>query len=451
MQKHLKCYLVVRQEAAKAIGQLVDGLLYALNYPKSKQIIFRRTFPDLEKSLIRVSQSFYPREACAYNSSKHTWKFANGSIIDFGYIDKESDVYQYQSAEYDVIRFDELTHFTEFMYTYMISRCRGANSFPKHVKASTNPGGIGHNWVKERFIDIGEPNQIHTITLETGIKSTRIFIPSLVQDNIFLLENDPDYVTRLDNLPEKERKALKYGVWDIFDGQFFTEFNRNIHVCSPFEIPKEWKIYRTRDYGLDMCAVLWIALDYRMNAYIFKEFYESNLIVSEAAQKINNINNENISIDYAPPDLWNRNRDTGKSTADIFAMNGQYLTKADNNRIQGWLAVHEWLKVYTDEQGQPKSNLRIFSNCVNLIRTLPALQHDEKNPNDVSNEPHELTHIPDALRYFCTMFQSPLSKVNKLPQGFYTATELKDLGYKNIDTPVKVNVTKSVMNRRRGR
>ena len=200
-----------------------------------------------------------------------------------------------------------------------------------------------------------------------------------------------------------------------------------------------------------MCAVLWIALDYRMNAYIFKEFYESNLIVSEAAQKINNINNENISIDYAPPDLWNRNRDTGKSTADIFAMNGQYLTKADNNRIQGWLAVHEWLKVYTDEQGQPKSNLRIFSNCVNLIRTLPALQHDEKNPNDVSNEPHELTHIPDALRYFCTMFQSPLSKVNKLPQGFYTATELKDLGYKNIDTPVKVNVTKSVMNRRRGR
>ena len=152
----------------KSYGQLVDGLLYALEYPGSKQIIFRRTFPDLEKSLIRVSQSFYPREACKYNITTHTWRFKNGSIIDFGYIGKESDVYQYQSAEYDVIRFDELTHFTEYMYTYMISRCRGANLFPKYVKSSTNPGGIGHSWVKARFIDIGEPNKVHTITLETG-------------------------------------------------------------------------------------------------------------------------------------------------------------------------------------------------------------------------------------------------------------------------------------------
>lgn len=435
----------------KSYGQLVDSLLYALKYPGSKQIIFRRTFPDLEKSLIRVSQGFYPREACKYNITTHTWKFKNGSIIDFGYIGKESDVYQYQSAEYDVIRFDELTHFTEYMYTYMISRCRGANLFPKYVKSSTNPGGIGHSWVKARFIDIGEPNKVHTVTLETGEITTRIFIPSLVQDNLFLLERDPSYVTRLDNLPEKERKALKYGDWDIFDGQFFTEFNRNIHVCTPFKIPPDWKIYRTRDYGLDMCAVLWIAMDYKMNAYAFKEFYQSNLIVSEAAKSINELNNEHIQIDYAPPDLWNRNRDTGKSTADIFAMNGQYLTKADNNREQGWLAVHEWLKVYTDEQGTPKSNLHIFSNCVNLIRTLPALQHDDKNPNDVATEPHELTHIPDALRYFCTMYQSPLTKENKLPKGHYTQTELEDLGYRNIDTPIKMNVTKSVMNRRRGR
>ncbi len=108
----------------KSFGQLVDALLYALEYPKSKQITFRRTFPDLEKSLIRVSLGFYPREAAEYNSSKHVWRFKNGSIIDFAYIDRENDVYQYQSAEYDVIRFDELTHFTEFMYVYMISRCR---------------------------------------------------------------------------------------------------------------------------------------------------------------------------------------------------------------------------------------------------------------------------------------------------------------------------------------
>lgn len=433
----------------KSFGQLVDALLYALKFPKSKQIIFRRTFPDLEKSLIRASLEFYPREVATYNTSKHTWTFKTGSIIDFGYIDSENDVYQYQSAEYDIIRFDELTHFTEYMYTYMISRCRGANPYPKHIKSSTNPGGVGHSWVKERFIDIGEPNKIHEIMLESGEKTSRIFIPSLVQDNIFLLQNDPDYVRRLDNLPEKERKALKFGDWDIFDGQFFSEFNRQMHVCTPFEIPKDWRIYRTRDYGLDMCATYWIAMDYYMNAYVFKELYESNLIVSEAARKINEMTEERIQIDYAPPDLWNRNKDTGKSTADIFAENGQYLTKADNNRVTGWLAVHEWLKPYTDEQGQLNSKLKIFSNCVNLIRTLPAVQHDEKNPNDVAGEPHELTHAPDALRYFCTMWQSPMTKKLSLPKGTYTPSELEDLGYKDINTLIIKNKVSPVSRRRR--
>lgn len=431
----------------KSYGQLVDALLYALKYPKSKQIIFRRTFPDLEKSLIRVSLEFYPKEAASYNSSKHIWTFKNGSIIDFGYIDSENDVYQYQSAEYDVIRFDELTHFTEYMYTYMISRCRGANSYPKKIKSSTNPGGVGHSWVKARFIDIGEPNKVHEIILENGKKNTIIFIPSLVQDNMFLLDNDPDYINRLELLPEKERQALLYGDWDIFDGQFFTEFNRNIHVCTPFEIPSDWRIYRTRDYGLDMCATLWIAMDYQMNCYAYKELYEPDLIVSEAARKINEMTNEKVLIDYAPPDLWNRNKDTGKSTADIFAENRQFLTKADNNRITGWLAVHEWLKPYNDEQGKPNSKLKIFSNCVNLIRTLPALQHDEKNPNDVAVEPHELTHIPDALRYFCTMWQSPLMARKEKPKGTYTPTELEDLGYKNINITIKKS--NSVRARRR--
>ena len=152
----------------KSYGQIVDALRYAVKYPGSKQIIFRRTFPDLERSIIRTSLDLYPREIASYNNSKHIWTFKNGSLIDFGYIDNEKDVYQYQSAEYDVIRFDELTHFTEFMYVYMISRCRGANDFPKGMKSSTNPGGVGHQWVKERFVDIGPPNQVHTIKNETG-------------------------------------------------------------------------------------------------------------------------------------------------------------------------------------------------------------------------------------------------------------------------------------------
>ena len=334
------------------------------------------------------------------------------------------------------------------MYIYLISRCRGTNNYPKHIKSTTNPGGVGHTWVKARFIDIGEPNKMHEIKLENGQKSTVIFIPSFVQDNIFMMESDPDYINRLELLPEKEKQALLYGDWDIFDGQFFTEFNRKIHVCSPFEIPKDWRIYRTRDYGLDMCACYWIAMDYKMHIYIYKELYEPDLIVSEAARKINAMTDENITIDYAPPDLWNRNKDTGKSTADIFAMNNQFLTKADNNRISGWLALHEWLTPYTDEQGQLTSHLHIFSTCTNLIRTLPAVQHDEKNPNDIAIEPHELTHAPDAIRYFCTMWQAPLVKKIILPKGNYTKTELEDMGYKNTN-PVNQMVNPIVLRRRR--
>ena len=416
----------------KSYGQLVDGLLYALEYPKSKQIIFRSTFADLEKSLIRTSMDLYPLSIADYNSSKHTWKFKNGSIVDFGYIQYEKDVYQYQSAEYDVIRFDELTHFTEFMYTYMISRCRGANPYPKCIKSSTNPGGVGHNWVKERFIDIGAPNVIHTCKLETGETTTRIFIPSLVQDNKFMLTYDPDYIKRLDALPEKERRALKYGDWDIFDGQFFTEFKRDIHVIEPFEIPKDWYIYFVMDYGLDKLAGYWIAVDYNNNAYVFREVYESNLLVSQARDKIKEMTNEQIYLYLAPPDLWNRHKETGKSTADIFEEGDITLYKTNNDRIQGWLQMKEWLKPYKDEQGCMTAKIKIFNTCKNLIRCLPQVQHDEKRIGDIANEPHELTHSVDALRGFCVYWtQEPIfmPKKQELPFELQTEEEDEDIWY----------------------
>lgn len=408
----------------KSYGQLVDALLYALKYKKSKQIIFRSTFADLEKSLIRVSLEIYPLSIADYNSSKHTWKFSNGSIIDFGYIQYEKDVYQYQSAEYDVIRFDELTHFTEFMYTYMISRCRGANPYPKRIKSSTNPGGVGHVWVKERFIDIGEPNTVHTCKLETGEEVTRIFIPSLVTDNKFMLDYDPDYIKRLDALPEKERKALKYGDWDIYDGMFFPEFKRRIHVIDPFQIPDTWNRYIAMDYGLDMFAVLFVTVDTKGKAYVYNEIHKSNLIVSEARQTLKSVMRQyKYKFIYAPPDLWNRNRDTGKSTAELFLEGGIHLTKASNNRISGWLNIKEWLKVKKVRHEQTgklyeDSDLKIFSNCINLIKYLPQLQHDEKDPNDVATEPHEPTHITDALRYFCVSRVAPSKEIINKEKGF---------------------------------
>ena len=154
------------------------------------------------------------------------------------------------------------------------------------------------------------------------------------------------------------------------------------------------------DYGLDMLAGYWIALDTYGRAYVYKEIYQSGLIISEAAKSICKLTDEEIYANIAPPDLWNRRQDTGKSAAEIFAENGLRLVRANNDRVQGWYNLKEWLRPCKNEQGETIAPLRIFSNCLNLIRTLPSVAMDSKNPNDVAREPHELTHAPDAIRYF---------------------------------------------------
>ncbi len=385
----------------KSYGQIVDALLFALKYPGSKQLILRRTFAELDKSLIRTALSLYPREIFTLNSSSHVGRFKNGSCIDFGYCASENDVYQYQSAEYDVIRFDELTHFTQGQYIYLISRVRGANSFPKQIKSSTNPGGVGHTWVKERFVDPAPPNTSFAGT--QGMK--RIFIPSFVDDNKFLMSADPNYKQRLLALPEHERRALLEGDWDIFEGQYFDEFNRDLHVCLPFDIPKEWRRYIAIDYGLDMLAAYWIAVDSTRTAFVYKEYCKSNLPISTAAKAILEYTDEDEEIyaTLAPPDLWSRSQETGKSKATLFYEAGLELTKSNNDREAGWLAIKELMQ--KDSNGT--SRLRIFNTCTQLIKHLPMLQRDPRKPTDTQNEPHEITHSPDALRYFAIYWIYP--------------------------------------------
>lgn len=396
----------------KSWGQLIDMLLYALQYPNSRQLVLRRTFPDLERSLILQHLSFYPRETYKYNASNHRGVFTNGSMIEFGYCDNEKDVYRYQGAEYDTIRFDELTHFTEQMYIYLISRLRGANNYPKQIKSTTNPGGVGHVWVKKRFIDPAPPATC--IETESG---TRLFLPSKLQDNPILMEKDPAYLKRLENLSDKDKKALLHGDWDIFEGQYFSEWNAEVHVLKPFAIPHWWRRYVTMDYGLDMFACYFIAVDSMGCAYVYKELYTGRdnaeqggkSILPTAAAKLIKAQGEKVDEYIAPPDLWNRQKDTGKSIADKFAEEGIYLRKASNERVQGWLDLKEWLQPGLDEQEKQTAGLRVFETCRNLIRTLPALQYDDKNPNDVATTPHELTHAPDAIRYFVAGRPQPAS------------------------------------------
>lgn len=385
----------------KSYGQLIDALLYALKYPGSRQLILRRTYAELEKSLIRVSLGLYPRALYDYSQSSHTGRFRNGSLIDFGYCAAENDVYQYQSAEYDVIRFDELTHFTEFQYIYLISRLRGTSGYPKQIKSSTNPGGVGHMWVKARFIDPAPPDT--PFVGSDGV--TRVFLPSRIDDNRFLTESDPDYKRRLMALPERDRKALLLGEWDIFEGQFFPEFSRSLHVCTPFAIPPEWRRYRTIDYGLDRLACLWIAVSSTREVYVYRELCESNLMISEASERILAAEDERETIyaTLAPPDLWGRSQESGRSRADIFRECGLVFTRSPNDRAAGWSYIKELLRPSPD--GSPR--MRIFSTCTELIRCLPALQIDRRKPDDCATEPHDITHAPDALRGFAAYYFRP--------------------------------------------
>ena len=201
-------------------------------------------------------------------------------------------------------------------------------------------------------------------------------------------------------------------------GSYFPEFDYSKHTCEPFRIPEDWTIYNTLDYGLDMFAHYKIAISNDNIAYVFHEIYQSGLIISDAAAKVKVAElreNEDGSVEtwykpklrLAPPDLWNRSQETGKSRALLFEENGLELVKSNNDRHAGWLAIKELLKERVAPNGETYTRLKIFRTCTNLIRTLPQLLIDEKDPEDAAKEPHELTHAPDALRYFAIYWTQP--------------------------------------------
>ena len=404
----------------KSWAMRVKFVLLAMNYPGLKLLLLRRTLPELrENHLIPLMQMLYG--VTKFNSEEKAFTFPNGSRLKLGYCDSEGDVYQYQGQEYDVIGLEEATHFTETQKDFLTTCNRSIrNDFKPRMYYTANPGNVGHAWFKRLFIDRDYRG--------SEKPEDYVFIPARVYDNEVLMKTNPEYVQTLENLPEDLRRAHLEGDWDVFSGQYFTEFSRDIHVIEPFEIPAHWQRYRTLDYGLDMLACYWIAIDTQSNIYIYKELYQSDLIITAAAEKIKQINGtDKIVCTYAPPDLWNRRQDTGKSAAEIFAASGVPFIKSKNDRVNGWYAVKEWLKPMQQQDEQTgkeitTAKLKIFSNCANLIRSLPQLQRDEKNPNDVANEPHELTHGPDALRYFCSMRQSPTKESIKKRDDFKLRT-----------------------------
>lgn len=304
-----------------------------------------------------------------------------------------------------MIRFDELTHFTEYMYLYLYSRLRGSNGYPKQLKSSTNPGGPGHYFVKKRFIDPAPPGEEFATKL-----GTRRFIPAAVQDNLFLSAADPMYGQRLKNLPISEQKRLLYGEWELADGRYFTEWDPAVHIVPAFSPPPEWPVYVSIDYGLDMLAVCCFA-DAGDRIYLFREVYESGLIISEAARRVRAAA-DNPEAVYAPADMWNRRQDSGRSAADIFFENGVALTRVSGSRVDGWLAVKELLKPVSG-QNKVTSALAVTAACPNVIRCMGAIGCSALDPNDAAVQPHELTHAPDALRYFASQRRRGRSTVTQ--------------------------------------
>ena len=374
----------------------------ALRWQGIKILMIRREYDDMRNSLIEPMLAILPQEIATYNGTLNIIYFVNGSTIKFGNMPGYGAAVagKYQGQEYDWIFMEEATQFTEQEFRGLGACLRGVNKIPKRFYLTCNPGGVGHHWVKRLFVSREFRNGENP--------DDYCFIKATVEDNKDLMESSPDYVQALDLLPEDIRNAHRYGDWDALAGTYFSEFRPELHTCKPFRIPDEWPRYRAFDYGLDMFACLWIAVDFSGRCYVYREYCESDLVVSDAARVMRACTppEERVSFTIAPPDMWNRQKDSGKNMAELFMQNGIGLLKASNSRIQGWLALKELMKLRKD--GKP--GLIIFSDCKSLIEFLPALQHDTKNPSDCAKEPHEITHAPDALRYFAVMRTMPAIK-----------------------------------------
>jgi phage terminase large subunit len=391
----------------KAIGM-------ALTMPGIRILMVRCHYPELEENLIRPLQRFLPSELYSYNGTSHLMTLENGSIIKFGHYDSVAAENEYQGTEYDVLFIDEATQISERAFKYLCTVVRGTGNYPRRVYLSCNPGGVGHSWVKRLFIekdyklDSEDPE-------ENENPDDYTFIFATVDDNPWMLASSPMYKKMLASLPPELKAAHRYGDWDALSGSYFKNFSLHKHVRKAFKIPERWPVYRAFDYGLDMLAVGWFAVDEDGRCWCFRYFEEKGLVVQDAAKAVldHTLPNESPQATYAPPDMWSRTKDTGKAMAELFATYGLGVVKSSNNRVQGHMIVRDMLndipltdpnvKKLFPEGDAPKSlpGLMFFDSCGKLLKDLQSIQADEKNPNDCAKMPHDVTHSVDMLRYFC--------------------------------------------------
>lgn len=414
---------------------LLTEALRQVHIPHYRGIIFRKTYPQLTDLIDRSRELYtkaFPR--AAYNSTAHCWSFPSGAKIFFGNLPRDEDRFNYQGKHYDFVAFDELTQFTWVQYSYLMSRNRPNGPGTRvYMRATANPGGIGHGWVKDRFVTAAVPMTTMWETYEVRkpdgttaeMKRDRIFVPSTVFDNQALLDNDPNYLANLAMLPEAEKNALLYGSWDSFDGQVFREWRNDpdhyddqrwTHVINPFPIPVHWRIYRGFDFGYAKpFSVGWYAADPDGRLYRIKEYYGCTgtpntgikLNPAEIAAEIKRIEDEDQTlrgrnvIGIADPSIFDESR--GESIAAMMERSPHfvYWSGGDNTRIAGKMQFH--YRLAFDAEGLPM--FQTFHTCKHFIRTIPALVYDDKHVEDIDTDQED--HIYDECRY--VLMENPIA------------------------------------------
>ena len=230
----------------KSYAMLVDPLRY-MHIKEHRALLLRKSMPEL-RELIDKSRELYPKAfaGAKFREVEKIWRFPSGASLEFGYLDRDADVYRYQGQSYTWIGIDELTQYpTEFPLQYLQSRLRTTNNAIQcYIRCTANPGGVGGHWVKKRYLDPSPPNE----SFQGQDKITRRFIPARLEDNPFL-SADGKYEQMLMSLPAVQRKQLLEGNWDVAEGAAFTEFDYDTHCIDPFELPKHWERVKGIDYG----------------------------------------------------------------------------------------------------------------------------------------------------------------------------------------------------------
>lgn len=430
---------------------MVAEALRQVNIPHYKAILFRKTFPEA-RELILKSHRLYPKvyPGAKYNGSEHCWTFPSGARIYFGSMPNSTSYIRYQGLSFAFIGFDELTHFTQDEYQYLISRNRADGPGVRvYIRATANPGGVGHGWVKERFITAMPPNTPYefksNIISPDGssveVTRKRIFIPSSVFDNQELLKNDPNYLANLAMMPEAQKRALLYGDWDTFSGQVFTEWRNNpdgykkrqlTHVIEPFDIPRHWRRYRTFDFGYSKpFAVQWWAVDTDGRVYLYRQLYgctdTPNTGVKweprKIAKEIKRIEQEqergNTIIGIADPSIWDKSRGSDGTVINMMEAEGVFFDKGKNDRISGKMQLH--YRLAFDKNGFPM--MYVFNTCRHFIRTIPNLVYDTVRVEDIDTSQED--HDYDACRYF--LMENPIkSRSNEIERPIHLYNPLTD-------------------------